>query len=72
MKNLDYSDLDFYGDAHRGKEYGNHIEYYQYATYQKKTYKAIWVYAKEKIDNIEEVGKLEFRLEDIDRVERVE
>lgn len=71
MKNLNYEDLDFYGYAHRGEEYGDYIKYYQYATYQEKTYKAIWVYTKEELDNAEEVGELEFKLEDIDRVEPV-
>lgn len=72
MNNLNYEDLDFYGYAYRGEEYGDKVEYYQYATYKNRTYKVIWIYTAEELDTIEEVGELEFKLEDIDRVEEIE
>jgi len=72
MKSLDYNNLDFYGYAYRGEEYGDKVEYYQYATYKDKTYVAIWVYTKTELEKIEEVGELKFELENIDRVEEID
>ena len=71
MKNLNYENLDFYGDAYWGEQHGENVEIYQYATYEGKTYKVIWILTTEELDSIEEVGELEFRLEDIARVELV-